>query len=386
MRYLPAIRGSLASVFLLCGLACAVFVMSVADALAKPPPPALRFSPQTSGSFDYGTVVIGGSALQNFTLTNSSGSSTTLEVSLTGSLAFAVTFDGCSGISLPNGRSCLVTVRYTSATASDTATLKAAGIGKKAQTAPTSLSLNGNGGGTAHLYWSSQEDSLIRKANLDGSNIQVIVTDSNTANGMAVSNSRLYWTGGDEWCGGTIRSANLDGSGETTIITGQNCAWGLTVDGSYLYWANQGDGSLHRANLDGSNPVTLVTGINIYSVAVNSGHIYWGGWGQVSRANLDGSDVQLVYSTYWACSVAVDESYVYLGSCNGTALIRTDLDGSNPVSFPGEAAESLRFYGGRIYWASNGVSIGVADPDGSNYQNIPVCIGVCVNAMTVGGQ
>jgi len=132
--------------------------------------------------------------------------------------------------------------------------------------------------------------------------------------------------------------------------------------------------------------VTLVTGISISSVAVNSGHVYWAGAGGVSRANLDGSDVQPVYSIYEACTVAVDESYVYLGECNGLPLLRADLDGSNAFYFPGVAAENLRFYGGRIYWASNAVSIGVAEPDGSNYQTIQVCNGVCLNAMTVGGQ
>jgi len=394
MRYESAIRGALASVFLSCGLACAVSVLFVPDALAKKPPPgppappALSFSPQTSGSFDYGTISPGGISSVNFTLTNSSGSSTALAVNLSGSSAFAIVVDGCTGISLPNGRSCIVVVSYTSTTPSgDAGAAVAAGVGKKAQAFPTSLTLNGSGAGTAHLYWSSDQDSWIRKANLDGSNVQVIVTDSLTANGMAVSSSHVYWTGGDEWCGGTIRSANLDGSGEATIITGQNCAWGLAVDASHLYWANSGDGTLHRANLDGSNPVTLVTGISILSVAVNSGHIYWAGGGGVSRANLDGSDVQPVYSIYVACSVAVDESHVYLGECNGNPLIRADLDGSNAFYFPGIAAENLRFYGGRIYWASNAASIVVADPDSSNYQDIPVCAGsVCVNAMTVGGQ
>jgi hypothetical protein len=51
MRYRSAIRSALVSVYLFCGLACAVFVLFVPDALAKkppsgpPPPPALSFSP-----------------------------------------------------------------------------------------------------------------------------------------------------------------------------------------------------------------------------------------------------------------------------------------------------------------------------------------------------
>jgi hypothetical protein len=365
-----------------------MFVILAPVALAKAPPPAaLSFTPQTGAAFDYGTLAVGGHAFQSFTLANGSGNSTALEVSLTGSLNFAMTYDGCSGIKLANGRTCLVIVRYNAATAGgDIGTLKARGTGKNAQAAPTSVSLNGSGLGTAHLYWSSYQDGLIRKANLDGSNVQVIVSDSNIANGMAVGNGRLYWTGFDEWGGPTIRSANLDGSDEATIITGQNCAWNLTADATHLYWSTICDGALHRANLDGSNPVTLVSNINISGVAVNSGHVYWAGSGGVYRANLDGTGVQNVYSLYAPCSVAADESHLYIGECNGNPLIRADLDGSNAFYFPGVAAESLRFTGGRIYWAANGDGIAVADPDGSNYQGSLIGGGNGVNSMTVGGQ
>jgi hypothetical protein len=369
-------------------------VLFVPDALAKtsppgkPPPPALSFSPQTSGSFDYGTVTAGNIASQDFTLTNGSGTSTTLAINLSGSSAFAIVIDGCSGISLPNGRSCVVVVSYASTTPSgDSATLTAAGVGKKAQPFPTSLALNGSGG-VAHLYWSSQTDGWIRKANLDGSDVQVIVTDSYVANGMAVSSSHVYWTGGDGWCGSTIRAAKLDGSGEATVITGQNCAWGLAVDGSHLYWSTLGDGTLHRANLDGSGPVTLVTGQSMNGgVAVDSSHVYWAGFGGVYRANLDGSHVQLVASVYSACSVVVDDSHIYLGECNGNPVLRTDLDGSNAFYFPGVAAESLSLYGGRVYWASNASRIDVANVDGSNL-GVGLFTGGSgeVNVLAVGGQ
>jgi hypothetical protein len=96
-------------------------------------PPSLGWSPSTLGGFDFGTVGVGDSQSQTFTLTNSGGSaSADLTVSLSGPAAFAVTDDGCSGTSLGPRKSCTVTVEYapTASGASVPATLEA--MGKKA--------------------------------------------------------------------------------------------------------------------------------------------------------------------------------------------------------------------------------------------------------------
>jgi hypothetical protein len=398
MRYLSAIRSALASVFQFCVLASAMSVLFVPDALAKkpppspPPPPALSFSPQTSGSFDYGTVSVGGIASQDFTLTNGSGTSTTLAVKLSGSSAFAVVVDGCTGISLPNGRSCVVVVSYTSTTPSgDSATLTAAGVGKKAQAFPTSLTLNGSGEGVAHIYWSSLKDGAIRRANLDGSDIQTVINGSSPVPGIAISSSHIYWTGGQDGeylCGSTIRAANLDGGGETTIISGQNCAQALAIDDTYLYWANNAtDGTINRVNLDGSNPVTLITGTGyVTGVAVNGGHVYWGGPAGIYQANLDGSDAHFIQSGFdgaGPCSIAVDESYAYIGYCNGWGIYKVSLGGGDLFAFPGDNGDHIALYDGRVYWTPNN-RIEVVDVDGSNWIPLLPDDGNGTFAVTVG--
>ena len=94
-------------------------------------PPALGWSPTTSsGAYDYGTLNAGQSRTVMFTLTNSGGSaSAELTVAVSGSPAFSIISDGCSGTSLGPRKVCNVTVQYapTSPGENDSAALSASG-------------------------------------------------------------------------------------------------------------------------------------------------------------------------------------------------------------------------------------------------------------------
>src|SRR3954468_7880176 len=96
--------------------------------------PSIFWSPTTDGgTFDYAAVTPGQTASQAFTLGNSGGSaSAALKIALSGSDAFSITSDACTGTSLGPKKSCAVTVEYapTAAGQTDTATFTA--TGKKA--------------------------------------------------------------------------------------------------------------------------------------------------------------------------------------------------------------------------------------------------------------
>lgn len=104
--------------------------------------PSLVWSPQTNGTFDYGTLT-SGSTTQKFTLTNTGrAGADALKVRLalgSGSAGFAITANGCSGKGLGPRKTCTVTVKYgfTVDGESDSATLTASGISENGQ--------NGNG-------------------------------------------------------------------------------------------------------------------------------------------------------------------------------------------------------------------------------------------------
>jgi len=85
----------------------------------------------------------------------------------------------------------------------------------------------------------------------------------------------MYWA---ENVLGQIRRANLDGSGLQTLLSGLPGPLGIDLDvtGGKMYWA---DGSgVRRANLDGSGQQTLVPrlpGPSGLALDVRDGKMYW---------------------------------------------------------------------------------------------------------------
>ena len=240
-------RRSLFSAFVL--VAAGLVLLAPAAVGAKSSAPSLAWSPTTStGTFNYGTVTVGGTPSPAFTLKNSGGvGSSALAVSLTGSSAFAITANACTAVSLGPAKTCGVTLQYSpsAAGASDTATLTA--TSKKPAAGP-SIMLKGAGAATGHLYWA-------------------------TDNGMRD--------------GGTIVEANLDGTSPQTLVSLASSPVGVAVDTSHIYWADSTNGTINEANLDGTSPQTLVSDqCNPFGVAVDASHIYWAdiGWGGPARS------------------------------------------------------------------------------------------------------
>jgi len=108
--------------FVLLVAALALLAPAVGQAASGP---AIAFNPSSN---DYGTIDANTTASQTFVLRNSGGKATSaLQVTLTGSSAFSVTSDGCTGRSLGPRKSCSVTVQYkpTAVGSADSATLTA---------------------------------------------------------------------------------------------------------------------------------------------------------------------------------------------------------------------------------------------------------------------
>src|SRR5205823_1785258 len=204
-------------------------------------PPVIAWSPTTSpGTFDFGAVKVGDTPSQTFTLTNSGGSAPgALTITFSGSAAFSITSDACTGTSLGPRKSCAVTVEYapTAAGASDTATLTA--TGKKPSGRSASITLTGSGAvPPVHIYWTNANIGTIGRADLDGNNANqsVITTASAHPGGVAVDGSHIYWTRANF---GTIGRADLDGNNvNQSFITGAPNPGGVAVDGSHIYWTN----------------------------------------------------------------------------------------------------------------------------------------------------
>src|SRR6185437_3808254 len=119
------------------------------------------------------------------------------------------------------------------------------------------------------LCWA--DDSSIWQANLDGTNIQDLLSAWEPTMGVAVDSSHVYWINRNT---GAVRRANPDGSNIQDLVPGQFAlaTGGVAVDASHLYWTNSGDGTIWRASLDGTNAQSIVQGEgqdSLFAVAVD---------------------------------------------------------------------------------------------------------------------
>ena len=284
------------------------------------------------------------------------------------------------------------------------------GIGQAAPDLVPSVSGTSGDQDTAlsHIYWI--EDQSIRRANLDGSNIETLISTSVPSSlaldvpvpsslALDVVGGKIYWTEGLRNTQRRIRRANLDGSNIETLIPSPLLEYSipsgitLDVDRGKIYWMDNttfvfGGGSIRRANLDGSNIETLISYQNASSLALDAvgGKIYWTErledtqW-RIRCANLDGSNIETLISYQNASSLALDAvgGKIYWTERLEDTQWRircANLDGSNietlitikdDMGIPRGLA--LDTAGSKIYW-TNWVDIWRANLDGSNIETL----------------
>ncbi len=194
------------------------------------------------------------------------------------------------------------------------------------------------------IYWAEHGSSrgTIKRANLDGTNVEVLTTEPVTANSLLVdaTDNKLYWI---DLTQDKILSANLNGENIRTITQqiGDDILY-IAVDavGDKLYWADQF--SIWRVNLDGTNKEKLLTisGFRTYirGIAVADGKIYWTQqlvWyrarDNIHRANLNGTDIETLATPMGRpTSIVVDttDSKIYWANSSG-GIQRMDINGGD---------------------------------------------------------
>ena len=208
---------------------------------------------------------------------------------------------------------------------------------------PTDLALDVAGG---KMYWTDRLTDKIKRANLDGSGIEDLVTGIYSIWSLAldVDGGKMYWTNAS-WRGARIQRANLDGSRvEDLVTTGLFQIAGLALDvaGGKMYWTDYGANKIHRANLDGSRVEALVTTgvLGPWGLALDfaGGRMYWADWitDKILRANFDGSQVEELLtrpSNTGSLVLVIPEEKMYWTEgawsdrSNGR-ILRANLDGS----------------------------------------------------------
>lgn len=216
-------------------------------------------------------------------------------------------------------------------------------------TGPLSIALDLVSG---KIYWTNQNwdrftgaitASTIQRANLNGSNVQDIVTGLGTVEGIALNTAtgKVYWTDSEV---GTIQRANLNGSNVEDLVNGTRSPSDIALDaaGGKMYWADYEGKEISRANLNGSNVETLVTGLaGPSNIVVDAARrkIYWMDqvWNPVTgsitessiqRANLDGSNVQELFTGSGAAAgIALGTSQTFTGTSATRSASDINADG-----------------------------------------------------------
>ena len=241
------------------------------------------------------------------------------------------------------------------------------------------------------IYWMDAKTGRLHRSVESLVEILVPRVQNATSLVLDVANGKLYWTEQTGETTGRIRRANLDGSKVQLVKSLTSVPLDLALDttNGKLYLINA-SGKIQRLNFDGSNyqPNFIIDLKSPKSLALDvaGNKIYWTEQtgkttGRIRRANLDGSNVQLVKSlTSVPLDLALDTTNgkLYLSNAWGK-IQRMNFNGSNyepnlitGLESPGGIGVDTA--GGKLYWTEKG-RIRCADLNGENIQEIVTGIG-----------
>ena len=257
-----------------------------------------------------------------------------------------------------------------------------------------------------YIYWVDFVTNKIQRANLDGTNVQDLIPGLGRPVGIALdmSGGKIYLTDRDRYLHrdhagkNSIRRANLDGTNIETLVTGgPTVKEGITLDsaGGKMYWVEWGDSidadKIQRANLDGTNVEDLVTGFFVenpnhdvgpidIALDLSQGKMYWTncGEGKIQRANLDGTNIEDLV-TGLECPHHIELNFsdgkMFWTDWSAGKIQRADFNGTYlediVVGLDGPAGIALDILNSKIYWAERGSGkIQRANFDGTNVEDL----------------
>lgn len=245
------------------------------------------------------------------------------------------------------------------------------------------------------MYWSDRFEELVKKADLDGSNVINIAANQYDVYPLALDkvNQKIYWAYRDAGTSSYfIQQADLDGSNVVNVTTTTGFCTTLLVDpaNNALYWGNRISGTnnkIFKANLDGTNHQVFKneTGefyfINGLALDAANSKIYWTVVRDIiKRIDLNGlNEETLIFTTESPTAIVVDPTNekLYWADKHYGHIRQSELDGTNEniiitgLDSPYDLA--INVAGGHIYWTDNSAGkIQRANLDGSNVVDILV--------------
>ena len=267
------------------------------------------------------------------------------------------------------------------------------------------------------LYWTDEETEKIQRSNLDGTDVEDIITSGlkdPVSIALDESAGKMYWVDRNT---DKIYRASLDGTKVKELVNTRGLSeppsssyksaapYGIALDvaGSKMYWTDQVQEKIWRANLDGSNVEALVNttdlasdGTNPSSIALDvaGGKMYWANWdtNKIHRADLNGSNVEEVITSgvTFSRGITLDliNRKIYYTDTSTDKIRRANLDGTNveelvdtkrivdpPLDNGGTSPLdiTLDVNGGKMYWADSKMKkILRANLDGTQVEILPI--------------
>ncbi len=155
------------------------------------------------------------------------------------------------------------------------------------------------------IYFAERNSGIIQRVNFDGTNLETIVLPCPVAHGVALDliNNKVYYTCSEPTSNATVNRADLDGSNQEQLLIGfQAVDIALDLYNGKMYLTDITNDRIRRANLDGSALQDLVTSAIDLAWGITLDHInskiYWADpFGNIlKRSNLDGTMVETVFN------------------------------------------------------------------------------------------
>jgi low density lipoprotein receptor-related protein 5/6 len=196
------------------------------------------------------------------------------------------------------------------------------------------------------LYWvnGNAAEFAVHRMNMDGSNNTVLIPNLSSPDGLALDlcNGKIYYA---ESTPANISKANLDGSNIEVVVAG--AAGGvegiaIDVENENIYWVNFGGGTIMRSDFDGMNIQTVISGLGgplKLAKDMSSGQIYFSEFTttNVSRVGGDGTGYTVLNNTFTnpgGIALDLDNGFIYVA--NGVGVSRINLDGTGKVNLVAE--------------------------------------------------
>ena len=236
------------------------------------------------------------------------------------------------------------------------------------------------------VYWTDFGFEGILRADLNGENVEYDYIRSGSLRSIAldVDGGKIYWTDA-----GTIHRADLNRENSEEILTisdGYLEEITLDLDWDKIYWTNPSTQTIQRADLNGQNVEHLFSlegdverhlsgprsGI---ALDADGGKMYWtdSGPGTIQRADLDGENREILFDPLvrkpYGIALYIDKIY-WTDVVKGT-IQRADLNGQNiEVLITGlnRPKDIALLDGDKIYWADEGAGVSRADPETGKIQ------------------